>query len=86
MEIVLPPAYEPEASNEPDEQWDVPKLQALMAERDDLEAEIRRLNAVLLGPQGAGLVGGLVDKDGFPTADFEKVISVRESRQKLACT
>ncbi len=68
-----------------DEQFDVSKLQKLVAERDEMEKQIGQLLSQLTGPNGPGLVGGLVDKEGFPIADFDKVVSVRENRQKLAC-
>jgi hypothetical protein len=68
-----------------EEEYDVPKLQKLVLERDEMEKEIRELLSLLTGPNGPGLRGGLVDAEGFPTADFDKVISVRENRQKLAC-
>lgn len=68
-----------------EEKFDIAKLQQMVAERDEMEKQIRQLLATLTGPNGPGLVGGLVDKEGFPIADFDKVVSVRENRQKLAC-
>jgi 26S proteasome non-ATPase regulatory subunit 9 len=69
---------------EPKEDWDLPKLQNLIKEKDEMEQEIRRITAELTGPGGPGLEGGLVDKDGFPIADYYKVVDVREKRGKLA--
>lgn len=58
-------------------------LQKLIKQRDDLEAEIEALNSYLNSPGNPGLHGGLVDKDGFPISDVEKILAVRESRNLL---
>lgn len=67
-----------------EEDWSIQKLQQLVEERDNVEQEIRRLTAALTAPGGPGLQGGLVDKDGFPIADYYKVVDVREKRGRLA--
>ncbi len=38
----------------------------------------------MLRESGFGLKGGLVDKQGFPIEDTEKLISVRQQRNRLA--
>jgi 26S proteasome non-ATPase regulatory subunit 9 len=58
-------------------------LQKLIKQRDDLEAEIEALTSYLNSPGNPGLHGGLVDKDGFPISDVEKILAVRESRNLL---
>lgn len=58
-------------------------LQKLIKQRDDLEAEIEALTNYLNSPGNPGLHGGLVDKDGFPISDVEKILAVRESRNLL---
>jgi len=69
---------------EPDEEWTIEKLQAADKERAQLEGEIKALQDALTSPGGFGLTGGLVDQEGFPIADYGKVISTREQRQLLA--
>ena len=34
--------------------------------------------------KGFGLKGNIVDKEGFPNADVEKVLAVRDARNKIA--
>lgn len=58
-------------------------LQKLIKQRDDLEVEIEALTSYLNSPGNPGLHGGLVDKDGFPISDVEKILAVRESRNLL---
>ena len=58
----------------------------LVRQKDELEAELRRLQAVLAG-EGVGLEEPLVDADGFPRADLDlhKVCAARgELRSKQA--
>eukprot|EP01121_Diplochlamys_sp_Union-15-3_P006390 TRINITY_DN1688_c0_g1_i1.p1 TRINITY_DN1688_c0_g1~~TRINITY_DN1688_c0_g1_i1.p1 ORF type:complete len:100 (+),score=26.70 TRINITY_DN1688_c0_g1_i1:60-359(+) len=59
------------------------ELQALIKQRDEIEAEIEALISYLNAPGNPGLKGGLVDKEGFPIADVQKILSVRESRNLL---
>jgi len=59
-------------------------VQKLMRERDQLENEIKELREYLLAPGMPGLSGGLIDNEGFPISDVEKIIKVRESRGQLA--
>jgi hypothetical protein len=71
----------------------MPIIKKLMQEKDEMEKEIKKAqgffgnqtNAIdYLNSQGLGLKGGLVDKDGFPLADVNKVLAVREARNKIA--
>jgi len=59
------------------------QLQQLIQQREELEHEIEGLNNYLNAPGNPGLRGGLVDKDGFPIADVQKILSIRESRNLL---
>ena len=61
------------------------ELKQLMKKRDEMEAEVDKLTGYLTGPGMPGLVGGLVDKEGFPIEDVNLILSVREARHKLAC-
>ncbi|PRP73160.1 26S proteasome non-ATPase regulatory subunit 9-like [Planoprotostelium fungivorum] len=58
-------------------------VKVLMNKKDELEVEIKELHD-FLRDKGLGTTGGLVDNDGFPLSDVDKVISVREARGKLA--
>eukprot|EP01119_Soliformovum_irregulare_P007811 TRINITY_DN20326_c0_g1_i1.p1 TRINITY_DN20326_c0_g1~~TRINITY_DN20326_c0_g1_i1.p1 ORF type:complete len:217 (+),score=30.88 TRINITY_DN20326_c0_g1_i1:109-759(+) len=58
-------------------------LKALIKQKDEMETEILALTHQLQ-TGGFGLHGSLVDKEGFPIADAEKAIAVREARGKLA--
>lgn len=75
------------------------KLQAMLARRDELEQEIRRLSDLLLGPGGyqihqrffklilltrLGFSGGLIDQEGFPIGDVEKIIETTTARNQLS--
>eukprot|EP01128_Nolandella_sp_AFSM9_P011204 TRINITY_DN7923_c0_g1_i1.p1 TRINITY_DN7923_c0_g1~~TRINITY_DN7923_c0_g1_i1.p1 ORF type:complete len:265 (+),score=70.65 TRINITY_DN7923_c0_g1_i1:64-795(+) len=60
------------------------ELKAKLEERDRLEKEIAELVSVLTGPGGLGFHGGLIDKEGFPISDVEKIISTRQARNQLA--
>jgi len=57
----------------------------LFQQKDELEQEIQELTAYLNAPGMPGLSGGLVDAEGFPLADVEKIIAVRQARHRLAC-
>uniref|UniRef100_A0A6B2LI14 Nas2 N-terminal domain-containing protein n=1 Tax=Arcella intermedia TaxID=1963864 RepID=A0A6B2LI14_9EUKA len=59
-------------------------MSELVASREKLESEIEQLLNYLNAPGNPGLKGGLVDEEGFPIADVEKIISVREARGSLA--
>ncbi len=61
------------------------KLMELGKQRKAMEAEMAEIHAALTGPGGAGLKGGLIDAQGFPIDDTQKVISVRQQRNRLAC-
>jgi 26S proteasome non-ATPase regulatory subunit 9 len=61
------------------------ELLALSRQRKEMEREIAELHAALTAPDGPGLRGGLIDAQGFPIDDTQKVISVREQRHRLAC-
>ncbi len=61
------------------------KVLELGKQRKVIEAEMAEIHALLTGPGGAGLKGGLIDAQGFPIDDTQKVISVRQLRNRLAC-
>ena len=62
------------------------QLLELYEERKAMEEEIDEIIQYLTGPASGsvGLSGGLVDAEGFPSEDTEKVITVREKRNRLA--
>jgi hypothetical protein len=68
------------------EKTQMEQLQQLMKQRDDLEAEIEAITGSLNSSGTPGMHGGLVDKDGFPISDVEKILSVRELRSLLIST
>jgi len=59
------------------------QLKELIHSKDEMEKEIKELTE-FLNIGGFGLRGNLVDKDGFPLEDVNKLLSVREARNKLA--
>lgn len=63
----------------------VQEVRALIARKDEIEAEIASLAGSLEGPGGPGLHGNLIDRDGFPRADID-VLAVRQARHRIACT
>jgi len=69
--------------SEQTQQQRVKDLKELIANKDKVEEEIKALTT-FLNTGGFGLRGNLVDKEGFPISDVDKVISVREARNKLA--
>eukprot|EP01088_Endostelium_zonatum_P014148 TRINITY_DN2987_c0_g1_i2.p1 TRINITY_DN2987_c0_g1~~TRINITY_DN2987_c0_g1_i2.p1 ORF type:complete len:209 (+),score=56.50 TRINITY_DN2987_c0_g1_i2:645-1271(+) len=52
--------------------------------KDELEGEIKELYVYLTGPGMPGLKGGLVDGEGFPIFDAEKLISIKTARGDYA--
>lgn len=58
----------------------------LVLKKDEVEREIQELTAYLTAPGMPGLSGGLVDREGYPLADVDKIIAVRQARHRLACT
>lgn len=66
------------------EEITVEKLQLLIAQKDAIESELLSIRAWLLAPGNLGLSGGLVDEEGFPINDVDKIIATREARGKLA--
>jgi 26S proteasome non-ATPase regulatory subunit 9 len=58
----------------------------LVLQKDEAEQEIQELTAYLTAPGMPGLSGGLVDGEGYPLADVDKIIAVRQARHRLACT
>lgn len=56
---------------------------ALMKRKEEIEKEIKEVND-FLNEKGVGLKGGLVDAEGFPLNDVDKVIAVREARGRNA--
>jgi len=69
-----------------DEQHSVESLQLLIAQKDAIENELLVTRAWLVAPGNLGLSGGLLDAEGFPINDVEKIIATREARGKLART
>lgn len=64
----------------------VESLQLLIAQKDAIESELLATRSWLTSPGNLGLSGGLVDSEGFPINDVEKIIATREARGKLART
>eukprot|EP01126_Amoeba_proteus_P051476 TRINITY_DN6147_c0_g1_i7.p1 TRINITY_DN6147_c0_g1~~TRINITY_DN6147_c0_g1_i7.p1 ORF type:complete len:152 (-),score=32.58 TRINITY_DN6147_c0_g1_i7:89-544(-) len=60
------------------------ELEVLIKRKDNLESEIAALVNYLQSPGNPGLKGGLVDSEGFPIGDVEKIIAVREARASLS--
>jgi hypothetical protein len=60
------------------------ELLALDSRRKAAEEEMELLTQALQS-DGVGMSGGLIDADGFPIADTEKILRVRQSRHRLAC-
>lgn len=61
-------------------------LQLLIAQKDAIEAELVSTRAWLTAPGNLGLSGGLLDEEGFPINDVEKIIATRDARGKVART
>eukprot|EP01118_Nematostelium_gracile_P019204 TRINITY_DN8816_c0_g1_i1.p1 TRINITY_DN8816_c0_g1~~TRINITY_DN8816_c0_g1_i1.p1 ORF type:complete len:212 (-),score=58.02 TRINITY_DN8816_c0_g1_i1:25-639(-) len=59
------------------------ELKTLIAEKDEMELQIKQL-IEYLEKDGIGLNGSLVDADGFPLDDVNRVLSVRDARNKIA--
>src|SRR5271154_4404887 len=59
-------------------------LKELIATKDSIERNINTLTTTLSASK-FGLQGALVDDDGFPDGNTELVLSVRQSRNQLAC-
>ncbi|CAM6088020.1 unnamed protein product [Calypogeia fissa] len=55
----------------------------LMEKRTGIEAELEVIISRLCRPNGPGMSGNLVDKDGFPRADID-IPAVRADRQRLS--
>ncbi len=62
------------------------QVKELVEQKDALEKEIEGLMTYLNGPGMPGLKGGLVDDQGFPIDNVALILSVRQARNKLACT
>lgn len=62
------------------------RVRQLVESKDAMEQEIGELMANLTAPGMPGLTGGLVDREGFPLSDVDKLLSVRQARHRLACT
>ena len=60
------------------------ELEALYAEREELESQMEALGGTLTYEGGPGLKGGLVDEEGFPRADLD-IVTIRRTRHTLAC-
>merc|ERR1711916_70955 len=70
-----------------DSAMDREKLLEMSGRKKEMEKEMQDIVEWLkFSPESGGvaLSGGLVDKEGFPIADTEKVIAVREKRNRLA--
>ena len=59
------------------------ELLDMYKERKEMEEEMSQIISYLNGT-GLGLSGGLIDSEGFPIADTEKIIDVRTARNRLA--
>lgn len=62
----------------------VESLQLLIAQKDAIESELLATRAWLTAPGSLGLFGGILDEEGFPINDVDKIIATREARGKLA--
>lgn len=60
-------------------------LKELILQKDEMEKEIKELT-ISLTSQGFDVRGkkGLIDEEGFPIAELDKVLSVRERQNKFA--
>lgn len=61
----------------------IEELQGLLKEKDQMEIDIENTKKWLIN-SGFGFNGGLVDNEGYPIGDIEKIIEVRSARNKLA--
>lgn len=61
----------------------VEELQDLIKEKDQIELDIEKTKKWLYN-SGYGLSGGLIDDEGYPISDIEKIMDVRSARNKLA--
>jgi len=59
------------------------ELKELVARKDDIEKEIRTIS-LQLDSGGFGLKAPLVDSEGFPINDVDKILATREGRNRLA--
>ena len=60
------------------------KLQILMQSRQKLEKEMDSIYNYLTVENKFGLEGGLIDREGFPINDVDKILAVRTARHKMA--
>ena len=60
------------------------ELKQLAIQKEAIEKEITELTEQL-NTSGFGLSGNLVDKDGFPLNDVDKILNVRTARNRIAC-
>eukprot|EP01116_Phalansterium_solitarium_P007710 TRINITY_DN2055_c0_g1_i1.p4 TRINITY_DN2055_c0_g1~~TRINITY_DN2055_c0_g1_i1.p4 ORF type:complete len:167 (+),score=64.15 TRINITY_DN2055_c0_g1_i1:2853-3353(+) len=58
-------------------------VKRLMADKDSIEAQIAELRRLLQAEEGGEFVQ-LVDADGFPIGDVDKIVRVRNVRHRLA--
>lgn len=66
-----------------DNKYKKDELLSLYAQRKMMEEEMASIISYLHST-GLGLSGGLIDAEGYPISDTEKIISVRTARNKLA--
>ena len=59
------------------------QVRAWIAEKDEIEARLEALENEL-HESGFGMSGGLVDDEGFPLSDVEKIWDVRTARNQIA--
>jgi len=59
-------------------------VKKFIKQQQDLEQEIENIQKFLNQPGSPGLKGPLVDRDGYPLADTQLILAVREARSKYA--
>jgi 26S proteasome non-ATPase regulatory subunit 9 len=56
----------------------------LASKKDEIENRLTELNQILFEQGNVGMLGELVDKDGYPRADLD-LFKVRQTRQEINC-
>lgn len=62
----------------------VKEVKGWVEAKDQIEKEIDEL-LLALNQDGVGLHGNLVDDEGFPISDVEKILRTRDARHRIAC-
>ena len=59
------------------------EVKAWIQEREQIEVRIESITKSLVD-SGFGLTGGLIDSEGFPIPEVEKIFEIRAARNQLA--